>query len=56
MDFNFTLLQISFSDWTGISLFAFETEETYLPLLHFEKTESNFQIIVFFIFPITFYG
>lgn len=55
MDFNFTLLQISLSDWNGISVFAFESEETYMPLLHVEKTSDSLQIIVLFIFPMTFY-
>lgn len=54
MDFNFTLFQVSISDWKGMAFFAFETDSTYMPLLHFEVLEDGIQFILFFFLPIYF--
>jgi hypothetical protein len=54
MDFNFTLLQISISDWKGMAFFAFETDNTYMPLFHFEVLEDCIQFIILFGIPLYF--
>jgi len=45
---KFSLLEISNYDWTGVSLFCFETEDNIYPLLHVEYTQETWKIFALF--------